>query len=544
MQYQNLTYKELYDKFQWDIPKIYNIGYDICEKWSKKTPENPAIIDLLPSGKINTTNFKELNLFSNKVANYLKSFGVKKFDRVGILLPQSLQCLVSHISVFKIGAISVPLFLLFGPDALEYRISDAKIKTIITDESGAKKIRSMGNDLQKELIIFTIEGNIKKLKSITINFSEINVSSEFIIEKTNSEDPALLLYTSGTTGPPKGVLHAHRVLLGHLPAFDFYLDLFSTYKNKIYNLLWTPADWAWIGGLLNILFSSLHHGVPVLAYRFEKFDALKAIQLMSEFKVTGSFLPPTALKMLRTAIPKTTSKKLFLKSVASGGEPLGTELLDWGKKVLGVNINEFYGQTECNLVLSSCSKIMKPRPGIVGPPVPGNIVSVIDQNGTKCKKGQLGTIAIKKGSPQMFLRYWNNTNATNEKYINDWMITGDKGVIEKDNWIRFVARDDDVITSGGYRIGPGPIEDCLMRHPSVSMAAVIGKKDSLRTQIVKAFIVLNKGFIDSKVLRLELQSFVRKNLSAHEYPREVEIVKKLPTTSTGKILRRNLRGPN
>ena len=187
---------------------------------------------------------------------------------------------------------------------------------------------------------------------------------------------------------------------------------------------------------------------------------------------------------------------------------------------------------------------MKPRPGIVGPPVPGNIVSVIDQNGTKCKKGQLGTIAIKKGSPQMFLRYWNNTNATNEKYINDWMITGDKGVIEKDNWIRFVARDDDVITSGGYRIGPGPIEDCLMKHPSVSMAAVIGKKDSLRTQIVKAFIVLNKGFIDNKVLRLELQSFVRKNLSAHEYPREVEIVEKLPTTSTGKILRRNLRDPN
>ena len=190
-------------------------------------------------------------------------------------------------------------------------------------------------------------------KSITINFSEINVSSDFIVEKTNSDDPALLLYTSGTTGPPKGVLHAHRVLLGHLPAFDFFLDLFSTYKNKTYNLLWTPADWAWIGGLLNILFSSLHHGVPVLAYRFEKFDPLKAIQLMSEFKVTGSFLPPTALKMLRTAIPKNKSKKLFLKSVASGGEPLGTELLDWGKKVLGVNINEIYGQTECNLVLSS-----------------------------------------------------------------------------------------------------------------------------------------------------------------------------------------------
>ncbi|MFL2803042.1 MAG: AMP-binding protein [Paracoccaceae bacterium] len=541
---RKLNYKELYNKFKWDIPNYYNIGHDICEKWSKKTPKNPAIIDLLPSGKINTTNFEELNIYSNKVANYLKKFGLNKSDRVGILLPQSLECIVSHISVFKIGGISVPLFLLFGPVSLEHRIFDAQIKTVITDERGAKKLRSMRNDIQKELVIFTIEGSINKLNSLTINFSEINVSSNFIGEPTNSEDPALLLYTSGTTGPPKGVLHAHRVLLGHLPAFNFFLDLFSTYKNETYNLLWTPADWAWIGGLLNILFCSLHHGVPVLAYRFEKFDALKAIQLISDFKVTGSFLPPTALKMLRSAIPKKTSKKLYLKSVASGGEPLGTELLDWGRKVLGVNINEIYGQTECNLVLSSCSKIMKPRPGIAGPPVPGNIVSIVNQNGIQCKKGELGAIAIKKGSPQMFLRYWNNNNATKDKYINDWMITGDKGIIEKDNWIRFIARDDDVITSSGYRIGPGPIEDCLMKHPSVSMAAVIGIEDSLRTQIIKAFIVLNKGYIESDNLKLELQSFISEKLSAHEYPREVEVVKKLPTTSTGKILRRNLRNKN
>ena len=538
---QNLTYHHIYNNFKWNIPDNYNIGYDICEKWANKTPNRPAIIDLLSSGKTNSTSFRTLNQKANKVSNYLKCFGIKKGDRVGILLPQSLECIVSHIAVFKLGGISVPLFLLFGPDALEYRISDANIKVLITDYSGAKKIREINRDVQNGLTIFTIEGSNQKLESLSINLSDLKQSTDFIYEKTKPDEPALLLYTSGTTGPPKGVLHAHRVLLGHLPAFDFFLDLFSSYKNEINNLLWTPADWAWIGGLVNILFSSLHHGVPVLAYRFEKFNPSKAIQLMSNFKVTGSFLPPTALKMLRTDFPKGTSKKLYLRSVASGGEPLGTELLDWGKKTLGVNINEIYGQTECNLVLSSCSKIMKPRPGIAGPPVPGNIVSIINQNGKECKKGELGAIAIKRGSPQMFLKYWNNPQATKEKFFKDWLITGDKGVIEKDGWIKFIARDDDVITSAGYRIGPGPIEDCLMKHPSISMAAVIGKDDPLRTQIIKAFIVLNKGFKESDNLKLDIQSFVKKKLSAHEYPREVEVVKKLPVTSTGKILRRNLR---
>ena len=538
---QNLTYHHIYNNFKWNIPDNYNIGYDICEKWANKTPNRPAIIDLLSSGKTNSTSFRTLNQKANKVSNYLKCFGIKKGDRVGILLPQSLECIVSHIAVFKLGGISVPLFLLFGPDALEYRISDANIKVLITDYSGAKKIREINRDVQNGLTIFTIEGSNQKLESLSINLSDLKQSTDFIYEKTKPDEPALLLYTSGTTGPPKGVLHAHRVLLGHLPAFDFFLDLFSSYKNEINNLLWTPADWAWIGGLVNILFSSLHHGVPVLAYRFEKFNPSKAIQLMSNFKVTGSFLPPTALKMLRTDFPKGTSKKLYLRSVASGGEPLGTELLDWGKKTLGVNINEIYGQTECNLVLSSCSKIMKPRPGIAGPPVPGNIVSIVNQNGKECKKGELGAIAIKKGSPQMFLKYWNNPQATKEKFFKDWLITGDKGVIEKDGWIKFIARDDDVITSAGYRIGPGPIEDCLMKHPSISMAAVIGKDDPLRTQIIKAFIVLNKGFKESDNLKLDIQSFVKKKLSAHEYPREVEVVKKLPVTSTGKILRRNLR---
>ena len=538
---QNLTYHHIYNNFKWNIPDNYNIGHDICEKWANKTPNRPAIIDLLSSGKTNSTSFRTLNQKANKVSNYLKCVGIKKGDRVGILLPQSLECIVSHIAVFKLGGISVPLFLLFGPDALEYRISDANIKVLITDYSGAKKIREINRDVQNGLTIFTIEGSNQKLESLSINLSDLKQSTDFIYEKTKPDEPALLLYTSGTTGPPKGVLHAHRVLLGHLPAFDFFLDLFSSYKNEINNLLWTPADWAWIGGLVNILFSSLHHGVPVLAYRFEKFNPAKAIQLMSNFKVTGSFLPPTALKMLRTDFPKGTSKKLYLRSVASGGEPLGTELLDWGKKTLGVNINEIYGQTECNLVLSSCSKIMKPRPGIAGPPVPGNIVSIVNQNGKECKKGELGAIAIKKGSPQMFLKYWNNPQATKEKFFKDWLITGDKGVIEKDGWIKFIARDDDVITSAGYRIGPGPIEDCLMKHPSISMAAVIGKDDPLRTQIIKAFIVLNKGFKESDNLKLDIQSFVKKKLSAHEYPREVEVVKKLPVTSTGKILRRNLR---
>ena len=305
--------------------------------------------------------------------------------------------------------------------------------------------------------------------------------------------------------------------------------------------MWTPADWAWIGGLLDVLLPSLYHGVPVLARRFEKFEPAAVFDLLARHKVRNVFFPPTALKMLRAVANPKQQWNFALRSVASGGESLGDELIAWGQKALGVTINEFYGQTECNIVVSGCSVLFPRKSGTIGRAVPGHHVAVVDESGVPVPAGVTGNIAIQSPDPVMFLGYWNNPAATAEKFAGDYLLTGDLGEIDEEGYIRYVGRDDDVITSAGYRIGPGPIEECLLKHPAVRMAAVIGKKDAQRTEIVKAFVVLAEGYRPSGELVAQLQEHVRQRLAAHEYPREIAFMDALPATVTGKIMRRSLR---
>jgi acetyl-CoA synthetase len=360
-------------------------------------------------------------------------------------------------------------------------------------------------------------------------------ATDFTPVSTSADDPALMVYTSGTTGPPKGALHAHRVLLGHLPGIEMPHEFLPQPGDRF----WTPADWAWAGGLLDALLPALHYGVPVVAQKFEKFDPEAAFALMAKMHVRNAFIPPTALRMLRSAPRPKTS--ITLRSVGSGGEALGAETYEWGKATLGVAINEFYGQTECNLVVASCAAIAVSRPGAMGKPVPGHEVAVIRPDGSQCAPGELGQIAIKRPDPVMFLQYWGKPDATREKFVGDWMTTGDQGVSDAEGYFQFVGRDDDVITSSGYRIGPTEIEDCLIRHPAVGLAAVVGKPDALRTEIVKAFIVLKPGYAPSDALAADIQVFVKTRLSAHEYPREVAFINEMPMTTTGKVIRRLLR---
>jgi acetyl-CoA synthetase len=347
---------------------------------------------------------------------------------------------------------------------------------------------------------------------------------------TAAEDPAVLIYTSGTTGAPKGALHAHRVLLGHLPGVEMSHD--GGFEDG--DTLWTPADWAWIGGLFDVLMPGLYHGVPVVAARLPKFTPEACVKTIREGGVRNVFFPPTALRFLKSA----GSRIEGLRTVACGGEPLGAEMLAWGQDAMGVTINEFYGQTECNMVLSCCGALFPPRPGATGRGVPGHDIAVIDKQGHQTH-GE-GDIAIRKGSPVMMLRYWNRPNATAAKFRGDWLLTGDRGVAE-DGFIRFVGRDDDVITSSGYRIGPAEIEDCLIKHPAVATVGVVGKPDPQRTEIVKAYVVLAEGYPASEKIRNDLQDHVRTHLAAYEYPREITFMDSLPMTVTGKIIRKDLR---
>ena len=529
------NYEELYTNFRWDIPEHFNIGHEVCDRWADSHPSRIAIIDASETGDSINYSYAQLKTASNQLANLLQRLQIQRNDRVAVLLPQSLETAITHIAAFKLGAISIPLFTLFGPEALEYRINDAAVKIIVTDKIGAKTINAIRDKLPSLEHVLCIKPGIENCIDLHAQLSR--ESGDFETVKTHSNDPALIIYTSGTTGQPKGALHAHRTLLGHLPGVEMSHYFFPTVGDKI----WTPADWAWIGGLLDVLMPGLYLGVPVIACRFKKFSAQAAFNLIEQHQIRNMFLPPTALKLMRTIESPEKRWKMNVRTIASAGETLGGELLDWGKKTFGIYINEFYGQTECNMIVSACANIMAPQAGVMGRAAPGHEVKIIDNDGQVVAPGSLGNIAVRTPDPVLFLEYWNKPEATAEKFIGQWLVTGDTGYQTEDGWLKFVGRDDDVITSAGYRIGPGEIEDCLIKHPCVAIAAVIGVPDPVRTEIVKAFIVLKEPVQACDDLANDIQRWVKQQLAAHEYPREIEFVEELPMTTTGKIIRRKLR---
>jgi acetyl-CoA synthetase len=529
------TYQQVYDTFRWDIPEYYNIGVDICDKWAN-TGERLALIYENEDGKVENYTFQDLKQLSNRLANGFQANGITRGDRVGILLPQCPETAISHIAVYKIGGVAVPLFTLFGTDALSYRLSNSAARALITDAANLPKIIEIWNDLPHLKTVLVTGG--EKLDHV-LDFQETlqKGAPDFTPEITRSDDPALIIYTSGTTGPPKGALHAHRTLLGHLPGVEFPHNFFPK-KN---DLFWTPADWAWIGGLIDVLFPSWHHGVPVLAHRAKKFDPEDSFRLIAQYRVRNAFMPPTALKLMRLVKDPKSRHDCRMRSIGSGGETLGRELLDWGRNIMDVTINEFYGQTECNLIVGCCAEIMEIRPGSMGKAIPGHRVEVVDEQGCPAQTDTVGEIAVRRPDPVMFLEYWRNPEATREKYIGDWLLTGDLAKQDADGYFWFNGRKDDVITSGGYRMGPAEIEDCLMKHPAVSMVAVVGSPDDVRTEIVKAFIVPTPDVTANPETEAAIKAFVRVRLAAHEYPREIEFVKELPMTATGKIMRKELK---
>jgi acetyl-CoA synthetase len=522
-------YEALYRDFRWVVPARYNIGVDVCDRWAARDPQRLAIQHVRGDGLTNNITFDALRETSNRLANLLRAQGVTRGDRVAIFMPQAPEVAAAHIAIYKLGAVALPVAILFGPDALQYRLQNSGARALLTNAQGFGKFEEIKAQVPDVTCVISVDAGFDDLLA--------KASANFTPVDTSADDPAMMIYTSGTTGQPKGALHAHRVVLGHLPGAELPHYPFPLAGDSY----WTPADWAWAGGLLDVLLPSLHHGVPVIARRFDKFDPEEAFALMGRIGVRNAFIPPTALRMMR-AVPNPSGRFDFkLRSMASGGESLGVEALEWGKEAFGLTINEFYGQTECNLVLGSCAQLGVLRPGAIGKPVPGHTVAVIGPDGAVLKAGSLGQIAVKRPDPVMFLEYWGRPEATRDKFIGDWMTTGDQGAMDEDGYISFVGRDDDVISSAGFRIGPGEIEDCLIRHPAVALAAVIGKPDKVRGEIVKAFIVLKSGHAPSDTLAGEIQGFVKTRLSAHEYPREVAFIEQLPMTTTGKIIRRMLR---
>ncbi len=529
------TYEEVYSRFRWRVPRFYNIGVDCCDKWADQR-YRLALIYEDDKGQVQKYTFWELKQLSNRLSNALQACGLQPGDRVGILLPQCPETALSHLAIYKTGGIALPLFTLFGPEALEYRLGNSGARAVITDEANLPKILEI-KDLLPELKTLIVTGGETPDGVVDFWKTLKQGSASFTALRTRANDPALIIYTSGTTGPPKGALHAQRVVLGHVPGVEFFHNFFPK-KDDLY---WTPADWAWIGGLIDVLLPSWHHGVPVVAFRAKKFDPEQAFHFIAKYGIRNAFMPPTALKIMRQVPDPGKRYDFAMRTIGCGGETLGEELLEWGRKVMGLTINEFYGQTEVNLVLGNCSEIMENRRGSMGRPIPGHRVEVVDGAGRVLPPGEVGEVAIQRPDPVMFLGYWGNPQATKDKFIDDWSLTGDLARKDEEGYFWFVGRKDDLISSAGYRIGPAEIEDCLIKHPAVAMAGVIGSPDAVRGEIVKAFIVLKPGVLPEPSLKEEIRQFIKTRLAAHEYPREIEFLAELPLTATGKIMRKDLR---
>jgi acetyl-CoA synthetase len=539
-------YRELYDNFRWHVPIEFNIAEVCGRRWAAET-SRVAILFEDDAGQRAVYTYATLQADANRLANALAALGVKRGDRVAIVLPQRPETAVAHLATYQLGAVAMPLSILFGPDALEYRLQDSAAVAAIVDAAAAETLIGLRDDCPQLAHVITVGMAADGAHEWSALLAK--AASRFDPAKTLAEDPALLIYTSGTTGPPKGALMPHRALIGNLPGFVASQDWFP----RPGDVFWSPADWAWTGGLMDALLPTLYFGFPIVGYK-GRFAPDKAFELMQRYGVTNAFLFPTALKMMMRSDAWTHPRgKLQLRSIMSAGESVGTAVFDWARETLGITVNEMFGQTEMNYIVGNSHEKWPARPGAMGRPYPGHRVAVIDDEGNEVKRGETGEVAIHRrdvhgeADPIFFLEYWRNPDATRRKFTGDtsnsWCRTGDLATCDEQGYLWYQGRADDMFKAAGYRIGPSEIENCLIRHPAVANAAVVPKPDAERGAVVKAFVVLAEAHRNRAGAHLvaELQAHVRGKLAPYEYPKEIEFIEQLPMTTTGKVQRRVLR---
>ena len=527
-------YDELRERFRLPSPTSFNL-FTAC--LGRHDPSAPALVVEQPDGLDELYSFGDISGMVARFANALRGLGLQAGDRVAVLLPQSLEVAVTHMAAYRAGMVAVPLSYLFGPDALGYRLADSSARALVTDRDGFDKVSDLWAELPDLGNIITslpIASSDSRLRSFRELLSTSSVTFETV--PTAAEDPAMLIYTSGTTGRAKGALHAHRVILGNLPGFCLSHNFFP----QPGEVFWSPADWAWAGGLFDALLPAWYCGRPIVAGPIGHFDPEWAYRLMAKHRVSNTFLFPTALKMMRQSGVRPPSD-LRLRSVSTGGEALGEEILAWGRDDLSVTINEFYGQTEANYFVGNCAGRWPVKAGSMGRPYPGFDVQVQSSDGSPVATGAVGEVVLRRQSATVFLGYWGQPTATEGKFRGEWLLTGDQARFDSDGYLWFEGRADDIISSAGYRIGPTDIEDCLLKHPAVALAAAVGVPDATRGEAIKAYLVLREGIPPSADLEADLRRHVKVRLAAYQYPRHIEFVDELPMTTSGKIRRNELR---
>ncbi|MFT4946528.1 MAG: acetyl-CoA synthetase [Natronomonas sp.] len=531
------SYDELREDFEWAVPEQFNMAWYVCDRWTDDKGR-VAVFGEHESGDRETYTFWQLQNATNRLANYLRDHGVERGDRVGINSPQRVETVIAHIACWKLGAVSVPLSTLFGPDAVEYRLADSDAVAGIVDESNVDDFREARENLSLNTTLTVGDVDTRETERELWEAIE-DYSRDFELVETDSEDDAIIIYTSGTTGDPKGVRHAHRMLLGHLPLF---LTTFGNMEIHDDDVFWTPAEWAWVASLFDVLFPGLYYGKPVVAYNGGQFDPGTAFRIIEEHGVSNFFAPPTALRMMMQTEPD--YRVDTIRTISGGGESLGQDIVEWAEQTFGgAVVHEGYGQTEANMLIGDCTALLEFREGTMGQAGPGHDIAVVDPDTAEqtVDPGDVGEIAVRhEGNPVCFKEYWNKPKKTADKVQNGWLLTEDLGWMDEDGYIAFESRKDDVIISAGYRIGPVEIEESLADHESVADVAVIGVPDDERGEVPKAFVV-SQDAVPSDALRDSLRQHVRDRLAQYEYPREIEFAEELPKTSTGKVRRASLR---
>ncbi len=547
---------QLHATFRWHVPEHFNLADVCCARWARDTPQAVAIRFEHENGARADFSYADLQAAAQRLALALRRRGVARGDRVAIVMPQRFETAVAYIAVWQLGAVAMPLSMLFGPEALEYRLNHAEVRLAIADESSIANLLAARNSCPG-LQTVVAAGAAAGQGDIDWSDAVARERSRFTPVATRADDAAVLIYTSGTTGPPKGALIPHRALIGNLSGFVAsqnwfpHVEPLRPHGERLDAVFWSPADWAWTGGLMDALLPTLYFGREIVAYQ-GRFAPEKAFELMQRYRVTHTFLFPTALKAMMKAVPvPRESYRLELRAIMSAGEAVGDAVFVYCRDRLGVTVNEMFGQTEINYVVGNCHIHWPARPGSMGRAYPGHRVAVLDEAGHECARGQVGDVAVHRRDihghpdPVFFLGYWKHDAANAAKFTGDpadsWCRTGDLAVMDADGYLWYQGRSDDVFKAAGYRIGPSEIENCLVKHPAVANAAVVPKPDAERGAVVKAYVVLAAGFDASTALAGELQQHVRGQLAPYEYPKEIEFIEVLPMTTTGKVQRRVLR---
>lgn len=540
------NYDRLYRDFRWLLPDDFNIARLCCRRWANDPSRIAIFVDDAAAGGRAVT-YAQLQSDADRLSNVLRSLGVERGTRVAIVLPQRPEVAVAHIACQQLGAIAMPMSILFGPDALEYRLQDSEAAVAITDSTALPALAATQASCPALRHLIAVDADDIGGDAIGWQSALSSASDRFEPVVTRAHDPAILIYTSGTTGSPKGALIPQSALLGNLPGFVASQNWFP----QPGDVFWSPADWAWTGGLMDALLPTLYFGRPIVASR-QRFSAEHAFGLMEKYGVTNTFLFPTALKMMMKSVPEPRRHfQLKLRAIMSAGEAVGDAVFNWTQEALGITVNEMFGQTEANYLVGNCAMHWPARPGSMGKPYPGHRVELLDEHNEPVPPGEIGEVALHRcdihghPDPVMFVGYWRRPEATAEKFRGDWLLTGDLAERDADGYLWYRGRADDMFKAAGYRIGPSEIENCLVKHPAVANAAVVPKPDSERGNVVKAFIVLTEGTPrgeqQDRQLAEDLQRHVRGLLAPYEYPKEIEFIPALPMTTTGKVQRRVLR---